>query len=160
MPRPWLLFTDGSFNPITKIGFAAFLALPAEELFAASTIAIRTKSFTGTTAARLELQAWVWAMEEIEFRGQSVTSFTDSQTLLGLPDRRRRLEERRFLSKAGVLLKNHDLYQQFYEVADRWKPTLIKLEGHSPKSAKTEIDQAFARVDQAARRALREFHPA
>ena len=157
---PLTLFTDGSVHPSTGIGFAAYFACGTDErsdLPAIEDIVI--KRFEATTAARLELSALLWALAEVGDGAINATVYTDSQTIVGLLDRRSRLEQSDFKSKSGRLLNHHDLYRSFYAARDRWQFTVVKLEGHMRANDASHLQQIFARVDQAARRALRDELP-
>ncbi len=154
--KPLNLFTDGSGHPQTGVGFAAYFAgredthpsLPALH-------EITIKRFEATTVARLELSALLWALTEIGDDANNATVYTDSQTIAGLLDRRARLEQSDFRSKAGRRLNHHELYRSFYAAWDRHQFTMIKLEGHTRTHGASHLQQIFAQVDQAARRALR-----
>lgn len=153
---PLALFTDGSAHPPTGIGFAAYFAVAADDLKEPpSPEDIRIRRFETTNAARLELQALLWALEELGERAQNATIYTDSQTITGLPDRRTRIESADFHSKTGRLLNNHDLYRAFYQTWDERQFTVVKLEGHTNSPAASLPQKIFARVDQAARKSLR-----
>ncbi len=154
---PLTLLTDGSVHPPTGIGFAAYFACRADEqpyLPAVEDIVI--KRFGATTAARLELSALLWALAEIGDEANHATVYTDSQTIAGLLNRRTRLEQSEFKSKAGRPLNHHDLYREFYAAWDRGRFNVIKVEGHPRAHRASHLQQIFARVDQAARRALRD----
>jgi ribonuclease HI len=150
------LFTDGSVHPPTGVGFAAYFAdrendrthPPAPE-------DIAVKRFAETTAARLELSALLWALDEIGDDANNATVYTDSQTITGLLGRRARLEQSDFRAKSGNLLNHHDLYRAFYQAWDKRQFTVVKLEGHTSTPVASLPQQIFARVDQAARKALR-----
>ena len=80
---------------------------------------------------------------------------TDSQNTLGLLDRRNRLEQSDFRSKAGRPLNNRDLYRQFYDAIDSLDLEFVKLKGHKQSSQKGKLDDLFTLVDRAAREAQR-----
>ena len=81
-----MLFTDGSVNARTKIGYGAYLAvfgatLSAEELKAQ----VQVKRFEQTSSTRLELQTLLWALNDLPATGCKVMIYTDSQNIIGLP---------------------------------------------------------------------------
>lgn len=157
---PLSLFTDGSVHPPTGIGYAAYFACRANEVPDPPAIdKIVVKRFETTTAARLELSALLWALDEIGDDANPATVYTDSQTIAGLLDRRTRLERSDFKSKSGRPLNNHDLYRKFFTALDHHRLTITKLEGHTRSREASHLQKVFARVDQAARRALRKTIP-
>jgi len=86
----------------------------------------------------------------------TLTAYTDSQNIIGLPERRASLEENNYFSSKNKRLKNYELYQEFYLLTSRVKCELVKVVGHQASSKKNKIDRLFCLVDRASRRALRE----
>lgn len=151
------LFTDGSVHPPTGVGFAAYFAeRENDRAQPPSPEDIVVKRFEETNAAHLELSALLWALEEVGDSAINAIIYTDSQTITGLLDRRERLEQTDFRSKAGRPLNNDTLYRAFYRSWDRWQFSVVKLVGHTNAATPSLLQQIFARVDQAARRALRD----
>ena len=160
------VFTDGSVNPQTKVGYGAYLAL-GNKLSSGQSACIdslkdtvKVKRFENTSSTKLELQTLLWALDDaitltIE-KDFTLTIYTDSQNIISLPERRERLEQRKYLSSKNKLLNNHQLYQEFYQLVSDVNLELVKMTGHQPSSKKSEIDRIFALVDKASRRALRE----
>ena len=151
------LFTDSSVNPQEKIGFGAFLFLgekniPLEEMRKN----IKIKRFENTSYTKLELQTFLWALNEINDKDIIIEVYTDCQNIIGLQDRRKKLEKNNFHSLAGKLMNNHELYKDFFEKIDKLNLTFIKVKGHKKNSLKDEIDTIFNLVDKASRNALRE----
>ena len=85
-----------------------------------------------------------------------LTIYTDCQNILGLKDRRERLEKSNYLTGKNTLISNHELYKKFYTITDRLECEFIKVKGHKSSSKKDEIDKLFTLVDKASRHALRE----
>jgi hypothetical protein len=79
----------------------------------------------------------------------------DSQNIIGLPDRRERMEKQDYRSKTGTLLNHAALYQEFFSLTDSLDDTLVKVKGHWRAHQKTPIDQLFTLVDRASRQTLR-----
>jgi ribonuclease HI len=152
-----MLFTDGSVNTRSKIGYGAYLAvfgatLSAEEL----TTRVQVKRFEQTSSTRLELQTLLWALNDLQATGCKVMIYTDSQNIIGLPGRRQRLEQNDYRTVKKTRLKNDQLYREFYRLTDLLNCELVKVHGHMAARHKAEIDRIFTLVDRAARRALRE----
>ena len=152
------LFTDSSVNPQEKIGFGSFLLLNNDETKAFEDLKkdIKLKRFENTSSTKLELQTLLWALDEIEDKNIIIEIYTDCQNIIGLENRRDKLEKNHFYSTSGKLMNNHELYKKFYEKLDKLNLTFIKVKGHKKNSLKDEIDNIFNLVDRVSRNALRE----
>lgn len=157
------LFTDGSADPLTKVGYGAYL-ITESPLSPRDQLAGRVVSqrFTHTSSTRLELQTLLWAIAEVIRTGQlqpqhdHLTIYTDCQTIINLPSRRLRLEQNNYCSKKNISLKNGDLYRQLIRQLDSVSHKLIKVQGHQSAKTQHHIDQIFTLVDRYARQALRD----
>ena len=155
-----MLFIDGSVETKTCVGFAAYLVvsdinLPVDIL--KKTIIINR--FENTSSTTLELQNLLCAMASVECT-RADTQFiiyTDSQNIIGLIERRDRLEQADYYSAKKVRLRHYQLYQDFYTLFDSFNITFIKVSGHKARDKKDDIDRIFALVDRAARAALRNY---
>ena len=152
------LFTDSSVNPQEKIGFGSFLLLNNDETKAFEDLKkdIKLKRFENTSSTKLELQTLLWALDEIEDKNIIIEIYTDCQNIIGLENRRDKLEKNHFYSTSGKLMNNHELYKKFFEKIDELNLTFIKVKGHKKNSLKDEIDNIFNLVDRVSRNALRE----
>ncbi len=151
------LFTDSSVNPQEKIGFGAYLLLDDEnESFEDFKDNIKIKRFENTSSTKLELQTFLWSLEEIIDKNVVIEVYTDCQNIIGLEDRRKRLETNDYKSSKGKLINNYELYKEFFEKIDKLNIIFIKVKGHKKSSLKDEIDNIFNLVDKASRNALRE----
>ena len=151
------LFTDSSVNPQEKIGFGSFLILEENEIsFEDMKKNIKIKRFENTSSTKLELQTFLWALDEINDKNIIIEVYTDCQNIMGLQDRREKLEKNNFYSSSGKLMNNHELYKDFFEKIDELNLIFIKVKGHKKNSLKDEIDTIFNLVDKASRSALRE----
>jgi hypothetical protein len=81
--------------------------------------------------------------------------YTDSQNILGLQERRGRLEKNDYHSKNNRRLKHYELYQAFYSMIDQLDCKLVKVRGHQAADQKDDMDRFFTLVDRASRKALR-----
>jgi len=152
-----MLFTDGSVNVQSKIGYGAYLAVFGQGLsFDSLKKLVKVKRFEQTSSTKLELQSLLWALNEIKPIDNKVIIFTDSQNIIGLPERRGLLEKNEYRSKKNKLIKNYQLYQEFYQLADQLNCEMIKVQGHLPSSQKNYIQRLFAIVDKASRKAIKE----
>ncbi|WKV11431.1 ribonuclease HI [Marivirga harenae] len=158
MKNKQLLFIDGSVNNQLKVGYGAALLLNENELFQSNLkekIVIR--KFVYTSSTKLELQTLIWAIEELVGSVQKVVIYTDSQNIMGLPGRRKTLEENDFHSKKGKLLNHHELYRAFFEITDKMHCEFVKVKGHQASENKKDYERVFTLVDRAARKASREL---
>ena len=151
-----MLFTDGSVNTQSKIGYGAYLTVPEGGLSLDSLReCVKVRRFEHTSSTKLELQTLLWALGDIQALESKVVVYTDSQNILGLPGRRERFEKSSYRSKKGRLLNNYKLYQEFYRVTDQLNCKFVKVRGHQVSNQKNEIDWLFTLVDRASRNALR-----
>jgi len=155
MRKIWL-FTDGSVNTKSKIGYGAYLAVtdhetPLEKLKSQ----VKIKRFESTSSTKLEIQTLLWAITENSVFTRKLVIYTDSQNIIGLPFRRAKLEQNSYYSKNNKPIKNHIEYKEFYKLIDLLDFDLIKLSGHKVSKQKDYIDILFSIVDRASRYALR-----
>jgi ribonuclease HI len=153
------LYTDGSVDSRSKIGYGSYLAVSEDDVFEAALLSrrVRTKRFEHTSSTRLELEILLWALGAVEAPDAEVTIYTDSQNITGLPSRRARLEGDGYRSKNNRRLRNTELYQQFFEITDRMDCEFVKVDGHLQSIRKSEKDRLFSLVDRASRNALRRY---
>jgi len=114
-----MLFTDGSVNNQSKVGYGAYLVL-AElglSLDFVKTL-VKVKRFENTSSTKLELQILLWALQDIETKSR-VVAYTDSQNITGLQKRRGRFEQMNYKSKNNRPLNNKELYQEFFRKIDQ-----------------------------------------
>jgi len=156
-----ILFTDGSVDTKTKIGFGAYLAMENVETPADLIAKVKTKQFENTSSTSLEMQTLLWAIDDgvssNKEKAIKLTIYTDSQNILGLLTRRKKLEQRDYYANSGKRLKNAAIYQDFYNIIDRYDCHIIKVDGHKHIHEKNDIDKIFTVVDKASRFALRSF---
>ncbi|MCF8068501.1 MAG: ribonuclease H [Desulfobacterales bacterium] len=152
-----ILLTDGSVDTKSKIGYGAYLALsdPGLSLDLLKT-RVKVKRFENTSSTKLELQALLWALSNINISGRKLFVYTDSQNILGLMKRRNRLEQNNYRSKKNRHINNYKLYQKFFRITDQLACEFVKVRGHRVLSQKDNIDRLFTLVDRASRHALRE----
>ena len=152
-----MLFTDGSVNTQSNIGYGAYLAVSERGLSLNSVrTSVKVRRFEHTSSTKLELQTLLWALNDIQALGRKVILYTDSQNILGLQGRREQFEQNDFRSKKNKRLSNYELYQEFYRMIDHLDCELVKVRGHQVSNQKDDISKLFTLVDRAARKALRE----
>jgi len=143
-------------NPKSKVGYGAYLAvlweIPYSEAFKAD---VKVKKFEHTNSAKLELQALIWALTSVQKPVGKIIVYTDSQNIIGLKTRRRRLEINDYLSKKNKPIKNRALYKEFFYLSEQLDCEFKKVKGHKPSRLKNEAERFFSLVDKASRKALR-----
>jgi ribonuclease HI len=151
-----MLFTDGSVNIQSNIGYGAYLVV-SERGLSLNLLRTRVKvrRFEHTSSTKLELQTLLWALSDIQALGSRVIVYTDSQNIMGLQGRRDRFEQNDYRSKKNKHLNNYELYQEFYRMIDQLDCELVKVGGHQVSNQKDDIDRLFTLVDRASRNALR-----
>jgi ribonuclease HI len=151
-----MLFTDGSVNTHSKIGYGAYLAVSERGLSLDSLRPrVKVRRFEHTSSTKLELQTLLWALGDIQALGSRVIVYTDSQNIVGLQGRRDRLKQNDYRSKKNRRLNNYKLYQEFYRMTDQLDCEFVKVRGHRVSNQKDDIDRLFTLVDRASRNALR-----
>lgn len=151
-----MLFTDGSVNTKSKVGYGAYLVLTEDELSADSlNPELKVQRFKQTSSTKLELETLLWALKDIHPKNSKITVYTDSQNIIELMRRRDRLEKNNYRSKNNKLLNNHEIYKEFFKLCDQFDCDFIKVRGHKVSNQKDGIDRFFTLVDRASRRALR-----
>ena len=109
------LFTDSCLDPYNKMGFGVYLILNDEnESLEELKENIKSKRFENTSSTKLELQTLLWALDEIADKNVIIEVYTDCQNIIGLENRRDKLEKNHFFSTSGKIMNNHYLYKDFY----------------------------------------------
>ena len=152
---PIYLFTDGSVNPQIGIGFGGYLLLDKIEFFSELEKEIKVKKFSHTSSTKLELETLLWAVGDISSKNHKIVIYTDCQNIIGLEGRRDRFEKNNYITGKGIVIKNHELYKEFFKLVDTLDCEFIKVKGHKKSSKKNEIDDIFTLVDKATRTSLR-----
>ena len=113
---PIYLFTDGSVNPQSGVGFGAYLVLDKLDCFYPElNEQIQIKKFKNTSSTKLELETLLWALNNESLEDFKVVVYTDCQNIIGLKDRREGFEKNNYLTSKGKEIKNHELYKSFYK---------------------------------------------
>ncbi|MDD5157042.1 RNase H family protein [Sulfurimonas sp.] len=156
----FFLFTDGSINPQTHVGYGAYLFLSENQLnLAVSMNDVKIKRFENSNSSKLELETLLWALGEISLDGCKLTIYTDCQNTISLKDRRERFKKNDYMSKTNKRIKNHEIYREFFKAIDAIDCEFVKVKGHKKKENKDKIDKIFTFVDIASRTALRKLYP-
>lgn len=150
------LFVDSSVNPQAKVGFGAFLEVFNDLSIDNLKKNIKIKRFDDTSSTKLELQSLLWALDEIEILADTkIEVYTDCQNIVGLQNRKEKLQSNDYKSSTGKTINNYELYKLFFEKIEKLDIDFIKIKGHKKNSLKDELDTIFNLVDKASRSALR-----
>ena len=151
-----MLFTDGSVNTQSKIGYGTYLAVSEYGLsLDLLRSGVKVRRFEQTSSSKLELQTLLWALSDIQELGCKIIVYTDSQNIIGLQGRRERFEHNNFCSKNNRRLNHSELYRKFFRMTDQLDCKFVKVRGHQASNQKDDIDRLFTLVDNASRNALR-----
>ncbi len=151
-----LLFTDGSVNTKTKVGYGAYLLIEKPlSLPITYKNQIKLKCFKNTSSTKLELEILLYALNKLKNHKGKITVYTDSQNIISLPERREKLELANYQTSKNKLHANHEIYKEFFLLVEKINLEFIKVQGHLPKHNKNEIDLLFSLVDKASRKALK-----
>ena len=154
-----ILFTDGSVNTRSKVGYGAYLAVSDRGLsMDALKTRVKVRRFEHTSSTKLELQTLLWALRDIQALASKIIVYTDSQNIMGLQRRRERFEQTDYRSKKNKRLNHYKLYQKFYRMIDELDCEFVKVCGHLAGNQKDDMDRLFTLVDRASRTALRKDH--
>ena len=157
-----MLFTDGSVNTSSRVGYGAYLIVTNlhTTTLEASKNSIQLKRFASTSSTKLELETLLWALSKVMPQliksNNELKLYTDSQNITGLLGRRETLEQNNYYSRNNKRLANYRLYKKFFALSGQLNIEIVKVQGHKASNQKNEIDQYFALVDRAARRAMKE----
>jgi ribonuclease HI len=151
-----MIFTDGSVNTHSNIGYGAYLTVPEGGLSLGSLkTSVKVRAFENTSSTKLELQTLLWALNDIQALGSNVIVYTDSKNIMSLQRRRDRFEQNDYRSNKNKRLNNYELYQEFYRITDQLDCEFVKVRGHQVSNKKDDIDRLFTLVDRASRNAMR-----
>jgi len=125
-----LIYTDGSCHTQKRMGaWVAILLYGQEEI-------ILQGNETNTTHNRMELMAVIKAIEYVSdnMNGDIVMQiFTDSQYVMGLPERAGKLAADNFITKKGKDLQNSDLLKILFQLFASHIIHLNKIKAHQKK---------------------------
>jgi ribonuclease HI len=143
------IYTDGSCHTQHKIG--TWVAI----VFTGTNKAILSGTVKDTTHNRMELMAVVKAVEYIKIHMvncTSVTVFTDSQYVTGLPERNEKLTKAGFINGKRNPLQNAELVKLFYKTISKLSIEFIKIKAHQKS---TRVVNYNREADMLSRKLLR-----
>jgi ribonuclease HI len=144
------IYTDGSCHTQQKAGaWAAIIHMDGKK-----TILKGTEG--STTHNRMELLAVIKAIEHIvkQQNDTELIIYTDSQYVCGLPGRKEKLIEQKFLTRKGKPIQNADLVQTLFGLMDKVSTQYIKVKAHQSEEDQTTKYNNL--VDKLSRKMVRE----
>ncbi|MEM9823529.1 MAG: RNase H family protein [Bacteroidota bacterium] len=143
------IFTDGSCHVESRLGvWGALLLIEDRELIISDWV-------EQTTHNRMELTAVIKAIEYVHTQNvqyKTMQIYSDSQYVVNIPNRKKKLLDSNFQNKAGQALNNHDLLKTFIKQFDCRAVQLIKVKAHQKKSTSVNYNR---KIDQWVRKLLR-----
>ena len=125
MPKHIHLYTDASTHHRTNQGaWAALILYPSNEQILLKNLV------QNTTNNRLELWAVLQAIAHIKSQNipyDQIDIYTDSQYVIGIADRKDRLQTNNFYTKKGILLPNVDLLKAMINYIETEPLKFIKI---------------------------------
>lgn len=148
------IYSDASFDKNSLLSVLGYAYLDSETI-SLTLDSINLVQVTSKNNIRAEIKSVLLALENCPAT-KELFLYTDCETICGLIDRREKLEGTNYISKSkGRELNNADLYKEFYILYDKFKPNIIWVKGHMPKSQQTLVNKNFSILDKTVRSALR-----
>jgi len=145
------VFTDGSCNPVQKIGaWVAIVLIDGQKI-------ILKGQETNTTNQRMELTSVLNALQYINENhpGSEVNICTDSQYVIGIQKRRPFIERKNFLTKKATFIRNDDLVRVLISFLDSIKIEFTKVVAHQKSEGEVNYNRE---ADQLARAIVRNLN--
>ena len=147
------IYTDGSCFPKEKKGTWAAILLIQEKK------TIIKGEQTQTNHNRMELTAAIKAIEHVVLNKipfSELSIFSDSQYVIGIPERKTKLKANNFFTKKGNKINNADLIEQLILLIEKYVINFIKVKAHQKKGADINYN---SEVDKLVRKNLRNLSP-
>ena len=145
------IYTDGSCHSRFRAGVWVAILL----------IGLEKKVLTGweleTTHQRMELTAVIKAIDYVLSNYAAIKSITicpDSQYVVDLPARKRKISALGFTSKKGNELRNAALVKEFFKLTELLKIDFIKIKARQKKNSSVNYN---IEADRLSRKLLREL---
>jgi ribonuclease HI len=144
------LYSDGSCHTQLKMGgWATILLVGGQKIVLSGTV-------PGSTNNRMEITAVIKGLMYVKEKWaaiRTITIFSDSQYVIGLPNRKEKLAASGFITKKGISIPNSDLVIELLEQLNFFTVQWVKIKAHQ----KTGNGYNYNReADQLSRRIVRE----
>lgn len=146
------VYTDGSYHPQKDIGAWASKIIGDFEK-------VITGVKNGTSQHEMELLAVINSLDYIKkayTMAVSIKIYTDSEYVLNLLPRKKNLQSKKFLTKAGKPIRNREGIIKFYEIEENFRDLrIMKVASHQKQGISKATDHNRM-VDKLSRKILRE----
>jgi ribonuclease HI len=146
----FIVFTDGSCHTQLKCG--TWVSIIEQE----NTRVQISGICQDTTHNRMELMAIIESIDYIDIHYQGIGQidiYTDSQYVVGIIDRKERLQGNLFKSRKGKTIQNDDLLQKLIDQLGKFNIKLVKVQAHQKSGDNENLNRE---VDKIARKILRQ----
>ena len=145
------IYTDGSYdNDTNKGAWAAIIFIDDKKN-------ILSGKASNSTHNRMEITAVIEAISFVKIHCKNtccnIIIFSDSQYVVGLPERQTKIQSQDFVTKKGKTLNNTDLIKTFFEALAFQPTSLVKVKAHQKK---TDVENHNIEVDRLCRKLVRE----
>lgn len=152
MTKTFEVYTDGSYHPQKDVGtWASKIIADSEKLISGIK--------NGTSQHEMELLAVINSLDYLnKFYDYPVhiKIYTDSEYVLKLLSRKKRLQSNNFQTKAGKPIRNLEIIKKFYDIEERLHYiSFVKVESHQKRGVSKETDNNRV-VDRLSRKMLRQ----
>jgi ribonuclease HI len=152
MTKTFEVYTDGSYHPQKDVGtWASKIIADSEKLISGIK--------NGTSQHEMELLAVINSLDYLnKFYDYPahIKIYTDSEYVLKLLSRKKRLQSNNFQTKAGKPIRNLEIIKKFYDIEERLHYiSFVKVESHQKRGVSKETDNNRV-VDRLSRKMLRQ----
>jgi len=145
------IFTDGSCNPVHKIGgWAAIIIFDEQEIL------LKGKELN-TTNNRMELLSVIKSLEYLEkqdLTDRRIIINSDSQYAVKLLERKEKIITNNFLTKKGNAVQNKDFVKKIFNFAEALNIYFVKVKAHQKEGDFRNFNRD---VDKISRKIVREY---
>jgi ribonuclease HI len=169
--KNFIIFSDAATSSKAMVSVGAFLCLDqmqfehyskytAEILSTKVADAVVYKEYNSKKSTWSEIKTVIDALytihDKLEF-DQKIEIYTDCQSLCDLINKRKeKLEKNNFMTRAGKVHQNADLYKELFAIADKFYINTIKIKGHDSYMLRLTVqEKIFAVLDKLTRKKLR-----
>lgn len=166
-----IIFTDAATSAKTMTAVGAFLCLDKqnfdnyarnglEDLTSKLADWVVYKEYKSKKSTWSEIKTAIDALNMVLQKygpGRNIEIYTDCNSLCDLLSRRKeKLKTTNFVTRAGKILQNADLYKELFAIADKFQIKTFKIKGHDSKAHRLSLHaKIFAILDKLSRKKLR-----
>jgi len=144
------VYTDGSCNPQYNVGgWAAVILFNDQEFLIKGEI-------LGTTHNVMEIWAAIEALKYVVknlHNWEKINIYSDSQYVVGIPDRKEKLKGDDFKTKKGHAVRNADILETLIKYIEFYQIDFIKVKAHDKNDTGNNYNR---KVDKLSRKIVRQ----